>query len=132
MKIKLGVLALVAIVSAMPAAGQSGLGGFKRDFDTIDRDSDGQLSWVEFESRVTEMFYFSDLDTDGELTRQEAPVGVSRRWQEFDGNSDDRITLGEFVENHRRSFTSADSSGDSALSEAEVDALPRPRKGRGG
>lgn len=116
------------LLLAAPAFAAGGLAGFERDFDAIDRDGNGYLSWREFENRVNEMFFFADLDSDGYLDRREAPAGILRRWERIDTDRDGRISLPEFVAEHRAMFLAADSDGDGRLSRAEVDALPSPRQ----
>jgi hypothetical protein len=119
---------LFAVTGLLAAAGA--MRGFERDFDRIDRNGDGLLSWAEFESHVIEMFYFADLDNNGRLTYAEAPPGIRDRWDEFDRKDDGRLSLAEFIEHHRRMFEAADANGDGSLSRQELDALPRPQRGR--
>lgn len=130
MKTRCRLSSMALLVLAGQALSAGGLAGFERDFDRIDRNGDGRISWPEFESRVVEMFYFADLDSDGYLSPQEAPPGVARQWERIDRDGDGRLGLAEFVRYHREMFRAADLDGDGHLSRAEVDALPRPRPER--
>lgn len=114
----------VALLAFGAGTGAQALRGFERDFSRIDRDQDGSLSREEFESRVTEMFFFSDLDDDGELVPAEARPGIAQRFAEFDEDGNGRISAPEFMARHRLMLRSADTDGDGALSRAELDALP--------
>lgn len=127
-RILLAALMLIATGSVVAAGAMR---GFERDFDRIDRNGDGLLSWAEFESHVVEIFYFADLDNNGGLTHAEAPPGIRDRWDEFQREDDGRLSLAEFIKHHRGMFEAADADGDGSLSRKELDALPRSQRGRG-
>lgn len=95
-------------------------GGFEGDFQAIDRDGDGALSWTEFKSRVMEILYFADLDNDGSLSTSEAPADVSRHWQEIDRDGDGQASSSEFVAFHKSWFQRADADRSGSLSLAET------------
>ena len=123
----LTVLAVLATATAMAQDPRPLIGG---DFDGVDRNRDGQLSWPEFSDRVMDMFYFADLDSDGLIGRDEAPRGLQRHWQDFRRDGDDRVGSEAFVAFHRSRFDQADANRDGQLSREEVDRLPRQGAGR--
>lgn len=123
-------LAATLLALAAPAFAAGGLAGFERDFGVVDRNGDGKLSWHEFEDRLAEIFFFTDLDSDGMLSRSEAPPGMARRWDGIERDGDGKASLREFVADHRPMFLTADSDGDGELSRGELDALP-PVRGQG-
>lgn len=110
-----------ALGLCMAAGNILGADHTKKDFDAIDHDRDGQLSWQEFESRMMETFYFSDLDSDGQLTREEASPWLLRHWSEINQDGDDHINSEELAQHHRRKFLDADQDSNSTLSRTELD-----------
>lgn len=111
------VATAAACLLAQPAFAS---GGFENDFQDIDRNSDGALSWTEFKSRVMEILYFADLDNDGSLSPSEAPENARRYWQEIDRDADGRASSSEFVAFHKRWFQRADADRSGGLSLAET------------
>lgn len=105
----------------MAAGNVLGADRSKKDFDAIDQNQDGQLSWQEFEGRIMESFYFSDLDSDGQLTREEASPWLLRNWSEINQDGDNSINNEEFGQYHRRKFLDADQDSNSTLSRTELD-----------
>jgi hypothetical protein len=89
------------------------------DFERIDRNGDQLLSWTEYKSRVMEIFYFSDLDNDGRLDRQEIVAAGNPPWSEVDADGNGDVATLEFVAFHKRWFQQADRDADGALSVAE-------------
>ena len=122
----------VAILCALAASRAYAADGIARDFERIDSDGNGELSWPEFEARGSEVFYFADLDSDGYLSRGEAPPGLARRFDSIDANGDDRLGADEVEAEHKRMFDAADRDRNGELTREEVDALPRPRNGGSG
>ncbi len=124
------ILVCIAIIATGAALASDPPRAMHGDFDGLDRDRNGRLSWSEFSDRVMDMFYFSDLDNDGLIGKDEAPPGLQRHWQDFRRDGDDRVGSEAFVAFHRARFDQADADGDGQLSRAEVDGLPR--RGEGG
>lgn len=124
MKPWLRLLLLASLASAAQAVAAGNPAELKRDFDSIDGDGDAHLSWSEFESRVMEVFYFADVDSNGFITPDQAPQGMAGSWKDIDSDGDGRLSTAEFVEHHRSLFSDADTDGDKLLSRAEMDALP--------
>lgn len=126
---------VVAFLCALSAPGAFAADGIARDFERIDSDGNGELSWPEFKARGSEVLFFADLDSDGALSREEAPPGLARRFDSIDANGDGRLEADEVEAEHKRMFEAADRDGNGELTRAEVDALPRPGnggRGRGG
>lgn len=124
MLIALG-LVLYAVAGEVSAGGEHGQMALRRDFEVIDRDGDALLSWKEFKSRVMEVFYFADVDSDGRVKPDEAPRRMAGKFADIDANADRWLTSTEFVAYHKRLFRDADKDRDDKLSRDEVDALTR-------
>lgn len=119
-------LIVTLMVALSASAGDNGMQPgmhLHQDFDRIDEDRSGSISWVEFRNRLREMFFFSDLDNDGAMTRGEAPRGLAGRFDTFDLDNSRGLSLEEFVNGHHASFEQADHDRDGGLSREEVDAL---------
>ena len=123
--IALSIILCAAGVLAQPTDGRGP--GLHRNFERIDVDGDGRLSWGEYGDRLREMFFFADLDSDGVVQRNEARRGMARRFDLLDADGDGRLLLEEFVDGHAAWFEQADRDADGGLSRAEVDQLPRSR-----
>lgn len=118
-------LALSAGTGDVSAGAEHGQMALRRDFAVIDRDGDALLSWAEFKSRVMEVFYFADVDSDGRIKPEEAPRRMAGKFGDIDANADRWLTSTEFVAYHKRLFRGADQDRDDKLSRDEVDALTR-------
>lgn len=97
------------------------------DFQRVDNNKDGVLSWSEYKSRVMEMLYFSDADNDGHLSRTEASPEDLQRWSQLDVNSDGNVRSTEWVAFHKAWFKQADTNDDGVLSQSEIDAQTKDR-----
>jgi len=108
-----GLVGLLLLPSAYAA------GSLETDFHRIDRNADQSLSWIEYKSRVMEIFYFSDLDNDGHLDRQEIVAADNPPWPQVDADGDGKASTLEFVAFHKRWFQQADRDTNGALSSTE-------------
>ena len=121
-----GFLAALLLVAAGPAARAADPVPMKHDpkqaFDETDGNKDGVIDPPEFYERVTESFYFGDVDKSGTLEQgeYEAVVVIEKNFSSVDGNGDGKITMIEFFRSRGEVFDQVDTNEDGTLSEEEV------------
>jgi hypothetical protein len=91
-------------------------------FTESDVNRDGQVDRVEYDQRMTEVYYHADVNKDGTLSATEAGatlvqtenIGVA------DTNRDGKLTLHEFTRTHVVDFEQTDTNDDGVLELDEV------------
>jgi len=103
---------LAALMAAAAAFGQQPSPAELRSiFNKSDTNNDGHLGRLEFLSRQTEVFFFTDADRDGYLTvveiRRLYPLTQSD-FEATDRDGDGRLSLDEFLGAASKDFDQAD------------------------
>ncbi len=89
-----------------------------------DVNNDGYIDRVEYLRRMTDAFFFIDIDKDGFLINSEFQRTIEgvdpKKVDAADGDRDGKISMYEFQKAVDRGFDQADSNGDGLLSIEEV------------
>jgi Ca2+-binding EF-hand superfamily protein len=124
MKTLSALIMALCVISALPAFGA---GAPKLDttgtMGLADRNGDRKIDREEYHQRMTEVFYFADVDKDGNLTIVELAAGEPVDPQAFrnadqDGNG--RLSLGEFLYAVHIDFYTADRNRDGFIDIQEL------------
>lgn len=101
-------------------------------FAESDGNADGKIDPVEFEERLTEVFFANDGNKDGTLDAGEydAAVAASGGFGQADASGDGKVSMQEFIRDRTRISNDADESGDGALSIDEVEGAWQVRTAR--
>lgn len=95
--------------------------GQLQEFEAIDRNADGELSWEEIRNQVVKIFHDSDTNGDGALDESEFKLGEAH-WVLSDINENGKVDLQELSAHAAIVFGHADTNGDDKLSKAEAEA----------
>jgi len=92
----------------------------------VDKNKDGRIDREEFHHRMTEVFFFADIDKDGQLTFAELVAVTTVDPEVFkradrDGNG--KLSLYEFMYVIHRDFEAADKNGDGVIDMQELQIL---------
>jgi Ca2+-binding EF-hand superfamily protein len=134
----------VFAVAAAPVSAQT-----MADFDAIDANKDGYLTWAEFEAARARDFALFDANKDGRISPREfidrpgsdpgRRAQRERRFREIDKNGDGQITREEYAAFGRLIFDKLDGDRDGRVSRAEFEEaltggppLPPPGPGEEG
>jgi Ca2+-binding EF-hand superfamily protein len=86
-----------------------------------DRNHDGEINREEFEQRMVQIFYFSDVDKDGFVTiGQLSAFDEELLFEAGDSDSDARLSLAEFQKVRFENYRDADTDKSGTLSVEEV------------
>jgi Ca2+-binding EF-hand superfamily protein len=100
-------------------------------FSESDFNHDGQIDHVEFDERMTDVFFHADANKDGVLSPNEcrATLVQSESLDTVDSNHDGTLTLHEFTRAREVDFEQADTNDDGVLKIDEVVTIyERPSK----
>lgn len=86
-----------------------------------DRNRNGEINREEFEERITQNFYFADVDKDGFVTPgQLMAFDEALLFETADIDGDSRLSLSEFLAARFQDFREADTDGSDSLSVEEI------------
>ena len=117
------------LAAALVAAGSAALAADaappkhdpRQAFKESDTNGDGAVDHLEFQIRITEVFYFADTNRDGYLDPNELRVLVfADDFDENDKDANGRVSLREFLRVRFDDFSKADKDDDGTLSVDEV------------
>ena len=127
MKALSALILAVCILSVVPAfgAGAPKLGA-AGTMGLADRNGDQKIDREEYNQRMTEVFFFADVDKDGNLTIDELaavePVDP-KVFQTADRDGNGKLSLGEFLYAVHIDFTGADTNRDGYIDMQELKAF---------
>ena len=124
------LLASLTIVCILMITGAPAIGADRLDANATmalsDKNRDGRIDREEFHQRMTEIFFFADVDKDGRLTFAELtvvekvdPEALKRADRDSDGN----LSLYEFTYVLHRDFDAADKNQDGVIDIEELRVL---------
>lgn len=124
MKALSALIMALCVISAVPVLGA---GAPKLDpaatMGLADRNGDRKIDREEYNQRMTEVFFFADVDKDGNLTIVELaavePVDP-QAFQNADKNGNGKLTLGEFLYAVHIDFYTADTNRDGTIDMQEL------------
>ena len=113
------------MVNITPVAGAERLDA-NATMALVDKNKDGRIDREEFHLRMTEVFFFADLDKDGQLTFVELVAVATADPEAFkrgdrDGNG--KLSLYEFMYVIHRDFDAADKNQDGVIDLQELRVL---------
>ena len=120
--------AAIAVAGGTALARSGGHGhGPQIDFETMDRDGDGQITQAELQAMGEAHFADADTDNDGFLSAAEleaqamarAAQHAARMMERMDANGDGKVTREEFMQGHDAMFDAMDTNGDGVIDAEE-------------
>lgn len=124
---------LAALLAATAADAQASAPTYdpQAAFRATDTNHDGAVDHAEFETRMTEVFFFADTNEDGFLSPAEASATLvqTENLTGADANKDGKLTVHEFTRARMLDYEEADTNHDGLLELDEVvDAYhPQPK-----
>lgn len=92
----------------------------------VDKNKDSRIDREEYHLRMTEVFFFADVDKDGQLTFAEL-VAVEKvdpeTFKRADRDGNGKLSLYEFMYVVHRDFEAADQNGDGVIDMEELRVL---------
>jgi len=113
------------MVNITPAAGAERLDA-NATMALSDKNKDGRIDREEFHQRMTEVFFFADVDKDGNLTFAELVAVANADPEAFkrsDRDGNQKLTLYEFMYVIHRDFDAADKNQDGVIDLQELRVL---------
>jgi len=123
-------LVCLALMWALMASITPASGADRLDADAVmaltDKNRDGRIDREEFHQRMTEVFFFADVDKDGQLTFAEL-VAVEKvepeAFKRADRDGNGKLSLYEFMYVIHRDFEAADKNQDGVIDLQELRVL---------
>lgn len=119
-----------AVVAALAMHATPALSADRMDAATtmalVDRNKDGRIDREEYHQRMTEVFFFADVDKDGVVTYSELAAVTTvdpGAFKKADRNGDGKLLLYEFLYIVHRDFDAADKNQDGVIDTQELTAL---------
>lgn len=110
------------IVNITPAAGADRMDA-NATMALADKNKDGRIDREEFHQRMTEVFFFADVDKDGQVTYAEliavTPVDPEA-FKRADRDGNGKLSLYEFMYVIHRDFDAADKNQDGVIDLQEL------------
>jgi Ca2+-binding EF-hand superfamily protein len=91
-----------------------------------DKNKDGRIDREEFHQRMVEVFFFADVDKDGQLTYVELTAVEQvdpEAFKRADRGGNGKLSLYEFMYAMHRDFEAADKNGDGVIDMEELRVL---------
>ncbi|MGL4491043.1 MAG: EF-hand domain-containing protein [Rhizobiaceae bacterium] len=117
---------------------KAGFGIRQVNFEALDADKTGDVSFQEFKKAAGDRFQLADADKDGKVTVEEMAAAIektraekmaNRMIKRFDVDGDGAVTQAEIDTNQQEMYALLDKNNDGKLVEAE---MPAKKKGWGG
>jgi len=92
----------------------------------VDKNKDGRIDREEFHQRMTEVFFFADVDKDGQLTFAELAAVTKvdpEAFKRADRDGGGKLSLYEFIYVIHRDFDAADKNQDGVIDLQELQVL---------
>jgi Ca2+-binding EF-hand superfamily protein len=92
----------------------------------VDRNKDGRIDREEYHQRMTEVFYFADVDKDGQVTYAELLAVTTvdpGAFKKADRDGNGKLSLYEFLYIVHRDFDAADKNQDGVIDIQELTLL---------
>lgn len=123
-------IAYLAILCALTANIPPAIGAERMDASStmalVDKNRDARIDREEFHHRMTEVFFFADVDKDGQLTFAEL-IAVEKvdpeTFKRADRDGSGKLSLYEFMYVIHRDFEAADKNGDGVIDMQELQVL---------
>jgi Ca2+-binding EF-hand superfamily protein len=119
-----------------PMRGGPGMEGGQMPLQRADVDGDGEISFDEFASSMSNGIGGADLNHDGKITTEEIVKNIvetrvrpmaENMVRRFDANGDGALTMKEIDQRQKQMFARLDRNGN-----GKIEASEMPRRGQGG
>jgi len=124
------VALLLLVISLITPTASFGAANQRMDATTTmaiaDKNGDERIDREEYHQRMTEVFFFADVDKDGELTLTEIQVVEAvtpERFYAVDQNGSQTLTVYEYIYALHIDFEAADRNNDGTLDLEELEIM---------